>query len=84
MIILVQLIKVIQQLYKKLKITLKLLCILYIYPVVRIDLKAVAYFKSATAQQTSCNNKTTSVTYQVTKLAFYSKIFFDLFEQHLF
>lgn len=51
MIILVQLIKVIQQLYKKLKITLNndLLCILYIYPVVRIDLKAVAYFKSATA-----------------------------------
>lgn len=86
MIILVQLIKVIQQLYKKLKITLNnyLLCILYIYPVVRIDLKAVAYFKSATAQQTGCNNKTTSVTYQVTKLAFYSKIFFDLFEQHLF
>lgn len=57
MIILVQLIKVIQQLYKKLKITLKLLCILYIYPVVRIDLKAVAYFKSATAQQTGCNEE---------------------------
>lgn len=65
-------------------VKIELLCFLYIYPVVRIDLKAVAYFKSATAQQTSHNNKTNLVTYQVTEPVSYSKIFFDLFEQHLF